>query len=185
MLREKKLAILGAGKIGEALIRGLLDGAAIEVADLTVTAGHQQRLDLLKGRFGVKGTLSNKAAVESAEIIILSVKPQTVQVVISEIAEVLKPTQLLISVAASVSTAFIENHIAAPIPVIRAMPNTPCQIKKGMTGIAAGKHASPEHIELAKFIFNSVGRTIVADEKHMDEITGLTAGGPAIIQLQI
>src|SRR5438128_1612793 len=185
MLREKKLAILGAGKIGEALIRGLLDAEAINVADVTVTAGHQQRLDLLKQRFGVNGTLSNKAAAESADIIVLSVKPQTVQSVVSEIAEVLKPTQLLISVAASVSTSFIENHVIKPIPVIRAMPNTPCQIKKGMTGFAAGKHASPEHIELAKFIFNSVGRTIVADEKHMDSITGLSASGPAFIYIVI
>ena len=185
MLREKKLAILGAGKIGEALIRGLLDANAIDVADVTVTAGHQQRLDLLNERFGVNGTLSNKAAVESADIIVLSVKPQTVQSVVSEIAEVLKPTQLLISVAASVSTSFIENHVIKPIPVIRAMPNTPCQIKKGMTGVAAGKHASPEHIELAKFIFNSVGRTIVADEKHMDSITGLSASGPAFIYIVI
>src|SRR5206468_11142926 len=67
----------------------------------------------------------------------------------------------------------------SPIPVIRAMPNTPCQLKKGMTGVAAGKHALPQHVELAKFIFNSVGRTIVADEKHMDAITGLSASGPA------
>ena len=185
MLREKKLAILGAGKIGEALIRGLLDANAIDVADVTVTAGHQQRLDLLKQRFGVNGTLSNKAAVESADIIVLSVKPQTVQSVVSEIAEVLKPTQLLISVAASVGTAFIENHLTGPIPVIRAMPNTPCQLKKGMTGVAAGKHALPQHVELAKFIFNSVGRTIVADEKHMDAITGLSASGPAFIYIVI
>src|SRR5260370_27380977 len=101
MLREKKLAILGAGKIGEALIRGLLDAAAIDGADVTVTAGHQQRLDLLKERFGVKGTLSNRAAVESADIIVLSVKPQTVQSVISEIAQALTPTQSLIWLAAS------------------------------------------------------------------------------------
>src|SRR5205823_10374175 len=68
---------------------------------------------------------------------------------------------------------------------IRAMPNTPCQIKRGMTGVAAGKHALPEHVELAKFIFNSVGRTIVADEKHMDAITGLSASGPAFIYIVI
>src|SRR6266566_1633520 len=162
MLREKKLAILGAGKIGEALIRGLLDAAAIDVANVNVTAAHQQRLDLLMERFGVNGTLSNKAAVESADVIVLSVKPQTVQLVISEVAEVLKPTQLLISVAASVGTAFIENHLTGPIPVIRAMPNTPCQLKKGMTGIAPGSNAGREHVALAKFIFDAVGRTVVA-----------------------
>src|SRR5437667_10922666 len=150
MLREKKLAILGAGKIGEALIRGLLDANAIDVAEVTVTACHQQRLDLLKQRFGVNGTLSNKPAVESADIIVLSVKPQTVQSVISEISAVLKPTQLLISVAASVGTAFMENHLAGQIPVIRAMPNTPCQPKEGMTGVAAGNHAFPHNGPLAR-----------------------------------
>lgn len=185
MLRDKRLAVLGAGKIGEALIRGLLDAGAIDAANVAVTAGHQQRLDLLRERFGISGTLSNRAAADSADLIILSVKPQTVPVVLSEIADAVKPTQLLISVAASVGTALIENHFSAPVPVIRAMPNTPCQLKKGMTGIAAGKHASAEHIELARFIFNSVGRTIVTEEKHMDAITGLSASGPAFIYMVI
>jgi pyrroline-5-carboxylate reductase len=185
MLKRKKLAILGAGKIGESLIRGLLEAEAIDVANVIVTAAHQQRLDLLHERFQVKGDLSNKSAAQSADIIVLSVKPQTVPLVVSEIAEVIRPTQLLISVAASVTTAAIERSFKEPIPVIRAMPNTPCQLKKGMTGIAAGTHASPEHIELAKDIFNSVGRTIVADEKHMDAITGLSASGPAFIYIVI
>ena len=185
MLKQKKLAILGAGKIGETLIRGLLDAQAIDVGNVVVTAAHQQRLDLLEKRFHVKGTLSNKEAVESADIVVLSVKPQTIPLVISEIAEAIKPTQLLISVAAAVNTATIEKSFAVPVPVIRAMPNTPCQLKKGMTGVAAGKHVSAEHIELAKHIFNSVGRTVVADEKYMDAITGLSASGPAFIYIVI
>jgi pyrroline-5-carboxylate reductase len=185
MLRNKKLAVLGAGKIGEALIRGLVEAKAIDVANVMVTAGHQQRLDVLRERFGINGTLSNREAAEFADIVVLSVKPQTVPVVISEIAELIKPTQVLISVAASVDTASIENHFSSPVPVVRAMPNTPCQLKKGMTGIAAGKHASAEHLKLAKFIFNSVGRVIVADEKDMDAITGLSASGPAFIYIVI
>ena len=185
MLKDRKLAVLGAGKMGVALLRGLLEAEAIEIENVTVTAGHQPRLDLLRETFGVGTTLSNQAAAESADIIILSVKPQTVLTVLKEIAPVIKSNQLLISVAASVGTAFIENHLATPVPVIRAMPNTPCQLKKGMTGIAAGTHASAEHLELAKFIFDSVGRTVVADEKHMDAITGLSASGPAFIYIVI
>jgi len=185
MLRDKRLAVLGAGKIGEALIRGLIEARAIDVANIIVTAGHQQRLDVLKDRFGINGTLSNKSAADSADIIVLSVKPQTVPGVLSEIAGVLQSTQLLISVAASVDTTYIENHFSAPIPIVRAMPNTPCQLKKGMTGIAAGKYALVEHLELAKFIFSSVGRAIIADEKHMDAITGLSASGPAFIYIVI
>jgi len=185
MLKDKKIAVLGAGKLGESLIKGLLDAGVINIANVRITAKHQQRLDQMCERFNVAGLLSNKVVSEAADIIILAVKPQTVPVVLSEIGDALRPDQLLISVAASVSTAFIEKHIASPVPVIRAMPNTPCVLKKGMTGIAAGSNATSEHLELAKFIFDSVGRTVVADEKHMDAITGLSASGPAFIYIVI
>lgn len=185
MLMDKKIAVLGAGKLGETLIRGLLDAGVIDIKNVRITAAHQERLDQMRERFDVAGTLSNKVASTTADIIILAVKPQTVAVVLSEIGDGLQPSQLLISVAASVSTAFIEKHLIAPVPVIRAMPNTPCLLKKGMTGIAAGSNASREHLDLAKFIFDSVGRTIVADEKHMDAITGLSASGPAFIYIVI
>lgn len=185
MLKDKKIAVLGAGKLGETLIKGLLEAGVIHTSNVRITAGHQQRLDQWRERFNIEGLLSNKAAAADADVIILAVKPQTVPIVMSEIGGELKPSQILISVAASVSTAFIEKHLAAPVPVIRAMPNTPCLLKKGMTGIAAGRNASREHLEVAKFIFDAVGRTIVADEKHMDAITGLSASGPAFIYIVI
>jgi pyrroline-5-carboxylate reductase len=185
MLENKKLAVLGAGKLGEALIKGLLQAGVIAAKDIRVTTGHQQRLDYVSSRFGISGTLSNRAAAEDADIIILSVKPQTVQLVLSDIGDSLRPDQLLISVAASVSTSFIENLISSPTPVIRAMPNTPSLLNKGMTGIAPGRNANASHTELARFIFDSVGRTVVADEKHMDAITGLSASGPAFIYIVI
>ena len=185
MLKDKKIAVLGAGKLGEILIKGLLEAGVINIANVRITAGHQHRLDEMRERFNVAGSLSNKIAAAAADIIILAVKPQTVPIVLSEIGDDLLPSQILISVAASVSAAFIEKHLTAPVPVIRAMPNTPCLLKKGMTGIAAGKNASREHLELAKFIFDAVGRTIVADEKHMDAITGLSASGPAFIYIVI
>jgi pyrroline-5-carboxylate reductase len=124
-------------------------------------------------------------AVERADVILLAVKPQTVPIVVSEIGPVLKTSQLLISVAASVSTAFIEKHIPSPVPIVRAMPNTPCLLNKGMTGLAPGRNSTPEHVALAKFIFDSVGRTVVVDEKHMDAITGLSASGPAFVYIII
>lgn len=185
MLKDKKLVVLGCGKLGETLIKGLIEAGVIEVTNVTVTAGHQQRLDQMHERFGVAGTLSNRMAAEAADIIILAVKPQTVPRVVVEISDVLRASQVLISVAASVSTAFIEKHLAAPVPVIRAMPNTPSLLRKGMTGIAPGSNAESEHVALAKFIFDAVGRTVVADEKHMDAITGLSASGPAFIYIII
>lgn len=185
MLGNTKLSVLGAGKLGEILIKGLLEAAVIDVSNLVVTAGHQPRLDYLRERFGVSGTLSNQNAVEYADVVLLGVKPQTVPVVLADIGSLLRPSQILISVAASVSTAFIEKHLASPVPVIRAMPNTPCLLKKGMTGLSAGSNATQEHVELARFIFDSVGRTVVVDEKHMDAITGLSASGPAFVYIII
>ena len=185
MLKDKQLAVLGAGKLGEILLKGLLEAGVVQVENLIVTAGHQPRLDQLHERFGVTGTLSNSKASERADVVLLAVKPQTVPLVLSEISGSLKPSQILVSVAASVSTNFIEKHLASPVPVIRAMPNTPCLLKVGMTGIAPGKNATREHLGLAKFIFDSVGRTVMVDEKHMDAITGLSASGPAFIYIII
>ena len=93
MLRDKKLAVLGCGKLGETLIKGLLEAGVIEVTNITVTAGHQQRLEQMRERFGVAGTLSNQAAAESADIIILAVKPQTVPHVVTEISDALRPSR--------------------------------------------------------------------------------------------
>src|SRR5204863_6310868 len=129
---------LGAGKLGEILIKGLLEAGVINIANIRITAGHQQRLDEMRERFNVAGTLSNKVASEAADIIILAVKPQTVPIVLSEIGGDLSPSHILISVAASVSTASIEKHLAPAVPVIRAMPNPPCPAKKGMPCIAGG-----------------------------------------------
>ena len=185
MLKDKRLAVLGAGKLGETLIRGLLEAGVVNAQNITVTAGHQQRLDVMRERFGVQATLSNADAAREADIIILSVKPQTVPAVVQQIAGSLGRDQLLISVAASVSCAFIEKHLKQPAPVIRAMPNTPCLLNKGMTGISAGANAAKAHIDIAKFIFDSVGRSVIVDEKHMDAITGLSASGPAFIYIII
>jgi len=185
MLKQKKLAVLGAGKLGETLIRGLLDAGVVKAGDITVTAGHAQRIAKLREDLGVEGTLSNADAARTADLVILSVKPQTVPHVLGELRDVLTPSQLLISVAASVSTSFIEKHLARAVPVVRAMPNTPALLRKGMTGLAAGAHATPQHLELALGIFRSVGRTVVVDGKHMDAVTALSASGPAFIYIVI
>jgi len=105
--------------------------------------------------------------------------------VLRQISDDLAPGHLLISVAASVSTRFIEGLLDQPIPVIRTMPNTPCLIKQGMTAIAAGKHANAHHMQQARNIFDSIGRSLILDEKHMDAVTGLSASGPAFVYIII
>jgi pyrroline-5-carboxylate reductase len=124
-------------------------------------------------------------AARGADVVILAVKPQTLPTVVAEVGGVLEPRQLVISVAASVGTAFIEQGLREAVPVVRAMPNTACLIGRGMTGLAAGTSATREHLALAAAVFDAVGRTVVVDEKHMDAVTGLSASGPAYLYVVI
>ncbi len=185
MLEMRSLAVLGAGKIGEALIRGLIGAGVIAPANITVTAGHPERLEKLARELGVRPAHTNAEAAGAAEVVLLAVKPQTVPRVLDEIATAMHPGQLLISVAAAVSTPYIEKRLMSAVPVIRAMPNTPALIHRGMTGLSPGTHARAEHLRLARAIFDAVGRTVVLDEKHLDAVTGLSACGPAFLYIVI
>lgn len=185
MLNGKKLAVIGAGKLGETVLSGLFEAGIVRAEEVVVTAAHQERLDALKRRFAVRGTLSNAEAASQADVLLLCVKPNVVGRVVEEMAPALGADHLVVSAAASVTAAFIESRLAASVPVVRAMPNTPSRIRKGMTGLAAGAHARPEHLELARSLFDAVGRTVVVDERHLDAITGLSASGPAFIYIVI
>ena len=180
-----RLGVLGAGKMGEALIRGLLDANAIEPGGVTVTTGSGERARLLQAQLGVRSAESNAAAVRDADVVVLAVKPQQVAPVLDEIRGAWKAGQLLISVAASVSTTFLEKHLDSGVPVVRAMPNTAASIKQAITGIAGGSHAGPDHVEIARQMFSAVGRVVVVEEKHLDAITGLSASGLAFIYVVI
>jgi pyrroline-5-carboxylate reductase len=125
----------------------------------------------------------NRAAASAAEIILLCVKPQSVGVVLNEIRPELGEQKLVISIAASVPTSYIEQRLTGNIPVIRAMPNTPSMVGAGITAICKGKFATDSHIDTARRLFDSVGKTVIVDEKHMDAITGLSASGPAFIYI--
>jgi pyrroline-5-carboxylate reductase len=185
MKLDTSIAVLGAGKLGETLARGLIDAGQIDAARVTVTAAHRERPEKLAAELGVRAGTSNREAVQDAGIVIVAVKPQQVGAVLDEVRGVIAPGQLVISVAASVGTAFIESKLRGPVPVVRAMPNMPALIRRGMTAIAAGSHAREEHTKLAKSLFEAVGRSVVVDEKHMDAITGLSASGPAFIYIVI
>jgi pyrroline-5-carboxylate reductase len=184
-LAGRTLAVLGAGKLGESLIRGLLDAGAVEPARVVVTAGHAARVRALESALGVRGAGSNAEAARGADVVLVAVKPQTVPDVLADVAPELGPAQLLISVAASVGIAALERPLRGDVPVIRAMPNTPALLKKGMTALAPGTYARPEHMALARSIFDAVGRTVVLEEKHLDAVTGLSACGPAFIYIVI
>lgn len=178
-LSEKNLAVLGAGKLGGILLRAYLKQGLFKPNHVTATVRHEEKAANLSKELGVAVTTDNRKAVEGADIVLLGVKPQVVGEVLKEIKPHLGKDTLIISVAASVPTTYIEQRISEKVAVIRAMPNTCSIVGCGMTGICRGGHASPEHLEMAKAMFNAVGRTVVVDEKNMDAVTGLSASGPA------
>lgn len=180
-----RLAIIGAGKLGETLLKGLLDAGSIAPQGVQVSAAHLERAQAVAARHGVSAASGNAAAARDAELVLLCVKPQQVAPVLAELRDVLTPRQLLVSVAASASTRYIEERLTQPVPVVRAMPNTPAMIGLGMTAISAGRHANSGHLDIASAIFDAVGRTVRLDEQHMDAVTGLSASGPAFLYIVI
>jgi pyrroline-5-carboxylate reductase len=184
-IRARKLALIGAGKLGEGLLSGMLGSQLLPAGRVVATVAHQPRADYLAEKYGVKVHTDNRQAVSGAEIILVCLKPQQVKGFLHEVKRELKKDALIISAAASVTTALIERELGHPARVVRAMPNTPCLIRQGMIALARGKHATEGDVKLAKQIFDSMGRTVVVDEKHMDAITGLSASGPAYVYLII
>ena len=181
-LLDRRIAVLGTGKIGGILLQGLLkEGLSPERAFPTVR--RPERARALSTQLSMPVGTDNRAAARQADIILLCVKPQTVRDVVEEIRPEVTPEKLLISVAASVPTSYMEDIFQGPIPVVRAMPNTPCVVGAGMTGLCKGKYATQAHLETAQLFFDTVGRTVLVDEKHMDAVTGLSASGPAFVYI--
>jgi pyrroline-5-carboxylate reductase len=182
-LAGKKVAFLGAGKMGGIILQALLKNGLLSRKSTCATVAHQERAKALASRLKIKVGTNNAEAAKGADVIVIGVKPQVVEEVVREIHDHVTPKQLIISVAASVPTAMIEKNLPENVPVIRAMPNTPCLLGSGMTAICKGKHASAHDLALASHMFDIVGRTVVVDEKHMDAVTALSASGPAYIYI--
>ncbi len=184
-IRTKKLALIGAGKLGEGMLSGMLAAELVPRARVVATVAHQPRADALAEKYGIKAHTDNRKAVAGADLVLICLKPQQVKGFLHEVRRGLRKDALIISAAASVTTPLIERELGHPARVVRAMPNTPCLIRHGMIAIARGKHATDDDVILAQKIFGSMGRTVVVDEKHMDAITGLSASGPAYVYLII
>lgn len=181
LLSEKTITVIGAGKLGETLIRALLEAKIADPRRMIATTGHAESAQRKAQLYGIRGTTNNAEAAEGADIVILSVKPQVIGEVLNSIKPVVGKDQLVISTAASVSTGYIERGLAAGVPVIRTMPNTPCRVREGMTAISPGRNADERDLEMTSDLFSAFGRILVLDEKHMDAVTGLSASGPAFM----
>ncbi|MGW7417337.1 pyrroline-5-carboxylate reductase [Streptomyces sp. NPDC054863] len=173
----KTVAVLGTGKIGEALLSGMIRGGR-RPADLLVTARRSERADELCTRYGVE-SVSNAEAAKRADTLILTVKPQDMGKLLDELAPHVPADRLVISGAAGIPTSFFEERLATGTPVVRVMTNTPALVDEAMSVISAGSHATAAHLAHAEEIFGGVGKTLRVPESQQDAATALSGSGPA------
>jgi len=180
---NRKIAILGAGRIGESLLAGLLSSGWRKADDIVVTGRREERLEEVADRHGVEATLSNPEAVANAGLVVIAVKPQDFDVLLGEIGGLLTPEQTVLSVAAAIPTGQIEARLAPGVPVVRAMPNAPALVHEGIAGICAGAHAGDEHLDLAEDVLAHLGSVVRVPERYMDAVTAVSGSGPAYFAL--
>jgi pyrroline-5-carboxylate reductase len=171
------LAIFGGGKIGEALLSGLLR-RSWNSSDIVVCEKHAGRAAHLADRYDVKA-VDATAAAAAAETLLVAVKPQDIDTLLADTAPAITPAHLVVSVAAGITTAHIEKRLAAGVPVVRCMPNTPALVDEAMTAVAAGAHADERHLAIAEALLGAVGRVVRVPESQLDAVTALSGSGPA------
>lgn len=176
-----KICILGTGNMGEAILKGILTSGLYSKKDIIVTDVAEDRLSYLHERYNVKTTRNNAQAASSSRYIMMTVKPAVIKSLISEISHVSDESKLIISVAAGISINNIRIWFKKELPVIRVMPNIPVLVLEGATAIASGPGVRPEEIDDVKKIFDSVGKSILLGEEHINAVTGLSGSGPAYI----
>lgn len=171
------IAILGAGKIGEALLSGLIS-AGRPVDTLSIAERSEERTAELTARYGVRATTPGEAATE-ADVLVVAVKPQDIDDLLDQIAPAITGGTLLVSLAAGIPTSRYEGRLPAGIPVVRVMPNTPIVVREAMSAISPGTHAEPQHLQLVQDLLSSVGKVVRVPESQQDAVTALSGSGPA------
>jgi pyrroline-5-carboxylate reductase len=179
------VGFIGAGNMGEALIKGLIEANLVPATSIHATDVRLERLKELDRQFGIQVSSDNADLVRHSDIVILAVKPQIMDSVLKEIAPAVTRKKLLISIAAGVSTAKIRTVLHKDARLIRVMPNTPALVLEGVTAIAKADGLEPDDLDTAGEIFSAVGRVVVLDETQMDAVTGLSGSGPAYVAIVI
>ncbi len=179
----QKVAVVGAGKIGAAILRGIIRAGLLaedQVMASDVSAALRQAV---AGELGIEVAADNRKICEFADIVVLAVKPQIVDPVLEELAAGVGKDKLLVSVAAGVPISRIEAKLTAGARVVRVMPNLPCVAGAGASAYASGTHATPKDLEHVAAILNSFGIGLAVEEKYLDAVTGLSGSGPAYVFL--
>ena len=185
-METKKIAILGTGSMGKAILAGLLESGT-NPANIRVTTKSESSADTISSAQGVqvtsleKESSANAAAAKDADLVILAVKPNLILETLKEVANALKPGSLVVSVAAGITTSAMEEVLGGDAAVIRAMPNTPSVLRLGVTGISRGSNVSEEQLETAVELFSSVGKVLVVDESKIDALSTISGSGPAYV----
>ncbi len=186
MFTHHTFAVIGAGNMGRAIIGGLLNGHEMEAGSIRATRRTQSLLDSLAEQFpGLMTTTDNVEAVRGATVVVLAVKPQGVWSVVDEIKDALGSDTLVLTTLAGITTASLEEAFGGVRAVVRTMPNTPALVDAGATALAAGRFATPDHMALARRVFEAVGTVEIVPEGLMDAVTGLSGSGPAYIYMVI
>ncbi len=181
----KKIAFLGSGNMAEALVKGLLAAGTAAKDEIVCAEPRPERREELQARYGIAAIASNTAAVQQAEIIVLSVKPQVMDALLDEIASAVDQGKLVVSIAAGVPIAAIARKLGAGARIVRTMPNTPALVGAGATALARGPHATEADLGQAVALFEAVGTAVVVEEHLLDAVTGLSGSGPAFVFLAI
>lgn len=179
MGEDLTLAIVGTGRLGEALLRGLLRSAWVAPSQVICTARREERARHLEEEHGVRATIDNATAIQAADVVLIALKPQTLLGVVADAAHAFHAGQTVITLAAGTTTTSIEALLPDDVPVVRVMTNTPVQVDEAMSVVAAGAHASEDDLKVAEEILGHVGRVIRLGEEHMDSVTALSGSGPA------
>jgi len=179
MIKGKKIGVIGGGKMGGVLVSGIISRELIPAGHVTASDVVKEQRENLKKTYGINVTDDNNKLVKSADIIILAVKPQSMSEVLEGISGSFNQNKLVISIAAGISTKFIEGYLKKGIRVVRVMPNTPALIGEGAAALARGTNATDKDLDIARHIFESVGITVSVKEDLMDAVTGLSGSGPA------
>jgi pyrroline-5-carboxylate reductase len=179
----RRIAILGTGRIGEALIAGLLSSGWREPGEIAASTRRAERVAELAERYGIDATQNNLEAAAGAALVVVSVKPQDIEMLLGEVGALLTSEQTVLSVAAAIPTAHIEAHRSPGVPVVRAMPNAPATVHEGVAGVCAGAHADDAHVAIAVEVLEHVGSVVRVAEPYMDAVTAVSGSGPAYFAL--
>jgi len=179
----KKIGFIGGGAMAEALLTGLICSGMVAAQQLQVSDLSDQRRAYLKEKFAVTVAADNSAVVKSSDVVILAVKPFVLGEVLENTGSHFHPGQTVVSIAAGITTKYIEKYLTGQVPVVRSMPNTPALLSAGATAVCGGRWATQLHQELALAIFGAVGRAVSVPEKLMDAVTGLSGSGPAYMYI--